>query len=809
MDIFELSKKTPQEIFNLYNTSFNGLETNEVLKRIKIYGKNILEERKIDLLKIISQNVTNFFMLLLLAAFIFSLILNGLNFESLAILFFFILSTFIAVLQDWKSEKFIESLIKKFKTYTWVKRGSWQKELSENIVPGDYVRFKEGDIISADIFITKSDEAFVNESTFTGEAEPVLKEPSLKQECFPTNIALQGSYVVSGYLEGVVLFTGKNTYLGKISTQAQLAEKESAYKKIMEKIAKNVGYFSLILISLTFILNLIFLKHPLKEMIIFSIVLFVAVVPEFLPLITTLSLTISSLKISKKGIIPKRISAIEDLGAIKFLCTDKTGTLTENKLKLIEIFSDDKEKFIKFFLAPAILKEEFDSYETAFIQKYGILKIEGKIEKEFPFNPYKRKKEYLLSLSGKKIKVTKGAPEEIFKEFENSEKIENLKKIFEEKEKLGLRCLGLMIEEDKKELLGIAIFEDPLKKDAKKIIKLAKNLNLEIKILTGDSPGVSKKVALELGIIKNENEIITSDELKRLSDEELDKVVQKVNVFARLYPEDKARIINSLKKYGFVGFLGEGINDLLAIKSANVSIVVDSAPEVTRQESDLLLKKRSLKPIIVAIKEGRKDIENIEKYIRHTLVGNFGNLIAFTFISIFSKTLPLTPLQIIATNIITDFPMIGVINDKVSKEVLRNPPRFDYFSNLILFLILGVILSLALIYAFYQYQGNLAQTVVFLLSSVVGVLILLSIRTKNLFFKERASGFVIFLILLCVFISFLLTQLGEKFNFSKITLKEAIYVLGLSIITLFVLDFAKFIFFRALKKLGGRRDSNP
>ena len=795
-ELENIAKLSVEEIIKKYQTSLNGLEEKEAQKRLKEFGLNNIEYLSRSFYHILQENLFNFFNLLLLVAFIISFIIEGSKIETIIIALFFLLSVIISIWQDWRSENLIRNLEKNIKFLIWVKRDKiWVQKEKKYLVPGDYIKLYAGDIIPADIFIVKSSDSFVDESTFTGESEPILKKEifELKNSGFPLNIALNGTFLLNGYLEGIVIATGRQTFLGKIIKKTLVEKKQTASQKIMNLLAKDVTLIALILITVVFLLS--WRSFNIEKLLIFLILTFVAVVPEFLPLITTLILSLKANKLAKKGVFLKRLSSIEDLGAVEIICTDKTGTITEGKLKLKNIFSSDIKNFTYFFSLPGILSSNLDPFEEAIQEKYPLEKIEAELIKEVPFNPITRKEEAIVKIGKETVKIIKGAPEIIIKEFLPKEVQEKEIQLWQNEDLFGERTLALGIEKDNNKIyLGFVSFEDPLKDGVRETFKLAQKLNISFKILTGDSEGVARKVASQVGILKKEEKIWLGDEIRQLKDEELEKIVLEFNVFARLLPEDKFRLINLLQKRKIVAFLGEGINDILAIKKANVSLVVENAPALSKEEADIVLKTKNLYAIVNAIKEGRETIENIEKYIRHTLIGNFGNLIALSFLSLFSDFLPLTPTQIILTNILTDFVMVGVVTDKVDEKEIKKLPQLNYFAKFLFLLMLGVIVAFSLIYIFLLYSFNppLAQTSLFLTTTLIGILIVLSIRTKSFFFLSLPSlTFSLFLILSLILTGLVFIEPFKTFFNLSISTNSLKTIIAISVLTLIVVDLFK------------------
>jgi Mg2+-importing ATPase len=799
-----IAREEEQKLFQELETSFEGLDENKVQNKLKKYGLNKIATFKIDFWEIIKRNSFNFFNFLLLLAGLLSFLINGIKIETILIFFFLFLSVLIAIWQDFRANKLTEKLLHYFKNYTFVKRNnSWQKIFAENLVPGDIVKVNAGYLVPADIKILKAEDALIDESIITGESEPIIKSEKFienPKNVIPSNIALMGTTLIKGEIEGIVFATGKNSYFGKIAKKTLEIPKETAYKKMLDDFAKKISYVAIFIALFVILIN--FLKPEpvnLTEIVIFAIVLTIAAVPEFLPAMTVLTLSLASLRLAKNGLLIKRLSAIEDLGAIEILCTDKTGTITTNKLQLEKIISDNEEEFVKYFLADYFFTKEGTPYEFALLEKYQLPKYNDlEFIEDIDFDPITRSKKIILKKidTGENIEIIKGAPEELIKNLKADEK---WLKIFQEEDQAGLRTLALALND---QFLGIACFSDPIKNTAFSAVKLAKNLNIEIKVLTGDSLNVARNVALKLGIIDENEKVVSGEELRNLDEEKLKEVVKETKVFARVLPEDKLKIVEILQKEKFVAFLGEGINDAPALKIANVALVVDTASDVTKQEADIILKRKDLKTIIDGIYEGRKSLENIGKYIKHTMSDNFGNLISISILTSFLPFVPLTPLQVLLTNFLTDIPLIAFANDNVKTKEIKKPLKMSSYHLIFLLLILGSIAGLINIIGYLLVKNQspeIIRTYIFFLTTLTGLIVSFSIRTKDWFLLSKPSIFfgIMTILALSLTLTFVFYPYFQKiFQFTLLDKKLIISSIILSLIFVIFNEIAKKIFYK-------------
>jgi P-type Mg2+ transporter len=796
---FEISQKSEEEILKELKTSKEGLDENEVKERLKIYGLNKIVSFKIDLLEIIKRNAFNFFNIFLFFAGFLSFLIKGPEIETILIFFFLFLSILIAVLQDYRINKLSEKLLSYFENYAYVKRnGKWQKINAKEIVPGDYIKVSAGYLIPADLRILKAEDALVDESIITGESEPVVKTTQSSE-----NIALMGTTLIKGEIEGIVFATGKESYFGSVAKKTLEIEKETAYQKMMSDFAKNIAFVSIFIALAVIFINLLKPGYPnIQELIIFAIVLAVAIVPEFLPTMTVLALSLAGNKLAKRGLVIKRLSAIEDLGAIEILCTDKTGTITTNELKLERIISENEDEFIKYFLADYYLTEEITPYEKAILEKYKTPPYNLDLIEDIDFDPIKRIRKIIVKENGKEIEIIKGAPENVL-DYLHTENKDYWLKIFRDEDKNGFRTLALGIKTEKEsKFLGIASFFDPLKDTAFSAIQLAKSLNLEIKILTGDSLEVARKTALELGLIEKDEKVVLGEEIRNLPEDEAKKIIKEVKVFARVLPEDKLKIIEILQKEKFVGFLGEGINDAPALKIANVALAVDNASDVVKQEADIILKEKDLKTIVEGIYNGRKVLENIGKYIKHTMSDNFGNLTSVAILSSILSYVPMTPLQVLLTNFLTDIPLVAFANDNVSIKEVKRPLKMSGKHLVFLLLSLGIVAGLVNIFGYLivrKESVEVIRTYIFFITTMTGLLVSFLIRTKDWFFSSQPSrSFVIASVLgfLLTLIFVFLSPFKNIFSFSSLNPQLLTYAFLLMFVFVLGTESVKKLFYK-------------
>jgi Mg2+-importing ATPase len=827
MAFSEFTKKEIKEVFEVLKSRESGLSEEEVKERQKIYGLNEIKEREVSAIEIfLKQLKSPFFYILLIAAILAFFI--GEKIDSLLIVIFASLNVILGFSQEYRAHRALFLLKSYFPPDVNVLRNGKEKIIDKKfLVPGDIVILQTGDIVPADLRVIEATNLLVDESILTGESEPVAKiseklEKGTNQIFEAKNILFSGTSIVSGKAKGIVISTGKETEIGKIGKLIAKIEKPSLYQKEILDFSRVIIRFVILTISLIFIVNLILKRqqNPI-DFLIFCLALITGLVPEALPVVVGVSLSNGALRLARRNVLVKRLEAIEDLGNIEVLCTDKTGTITENKLTLTEVFSKDEEKCLNFALfASSLLEKEIDVVQNPFdLAIYQKVKArikelkKAKLIYEIPFSPQRMRNSALIEFEGKRFLISRGAPEKILELSKGNER-EEILRIAREKGKEGKRILAIAFKEfdgnsfsesDERDLefLGILCFFDPLKKDAKKTLNLAKRLGVQIKILTGDSKEVATQIAKEIGLIKKENEVILGKDLENLPEKEFDEACEKYFVFARVLPETKLKIIKSLQKKYEVGFVGEGINDALALKEANVAIAVKGAAEISKEVADIILLKDDLKTIIEGIRRGRNIFSNIQKYIKIALSSNFGNMYSMAGISLIFPFLPMLPTQILLENLLSDLPLISISTDTLDPEELRRPKvqKFSQIFPYIFFLALVSSLFDFIFFGIFFNQGEKSiQTHWFLLSVLTELAIIFSVRTRKFFLLAKSPSPILLSFSILVFVvSFILpfTKFGQNyFYFISPTLQAILIIISLSLAYFLANEIVKRLYFR-------------
>lgn len=763
-----LEGKTTEEVLELLGATKDGLSEGEAKRRLAFFGPNELDsKKKLHPLQIFFSKFKNPVLLMLILAAILSGFL-GSAFNSIIIMIMVLGSVLIDFVNTYRSERTAEDLREQVKVTAEVWRSGEVKEKKiRELVPGDLISLGAGDLVPADSFLLEGKDLFVNESAITGESLPVEKRDEIPTE----RLLWMGTSVVSGSARAVVGSTGKNTKFGNIATH--LAEPE-----ILAEFDRNLKDFSFFIFRLILFLvlaiifvNIFFLnKEGPLEIFLFAVAIAVGLAPELLPLIVTTNLAKGAIKMSRHGVIVKKLSAIHDFGSMDVLCTDKTGTLTENKISLIKYvdgFGKDNDQVLFWGYLSSIHVTGIHGILDKAIQDFRKIDVSGyeKID-ELPFDFERKRDSVVVQHGDESILISKGAPEEIYKvsffyggtKRRFTKKLE--KKINAEYLRLsndGFRVLGLATKKFKKRnlpytkkdesrmtFLGYLAFLDPPKHSAKATLERLRGHHVQIKIITGDNQLVTEKIARELELPVEG--VLSGDEIKKVNFQELKKRVENVSLFTRLSPMQKEEVVRALRENGHVvGYLGDGVNDVLPLKAADVGISVNNAVDIAKETADLILVNRGLGEIMEGVAEGRKTFANIFKYLMMSLSSNFGNMISMPFASLFLPFLPMTASQILLTNFLYDTSQLSIPFDRVDEEFLKKAKRFDlrFMKNFMavfgpLSSLFDVITFAALFYVF-GFAGAAFQTGWFLESIATQTIVVNSIRTRKPFWKSVPS----------------------------------------------------------------------
>ncbi len=686
-----------------------GLSDGEAEARLKSFGPNILAKRKKDtIVADLYQRIKNPLVIQLLVIALISLFMADFK-STLVVGGMIILSVFLSFFQERRSNKAAEELQKLVQTSVNVLRDGHEREIPmRNIVPGDLIVLAAGDIIPADARILQAKDLFISQSALTGESMPIEKSPAAPAAAadpldFP-NACFQGSTVVSGSGRALVVNTGLATYLGEISVHLTSRKETTSFDLGVRSFVWLMIRFMLVMVTATFLIVGL-TKHDWLQALLFGLSVAVGLTPEMLPMIVTVCLSKGALAMSRKKVIVKKLKAIQNFGAIDVLCTDKTGTLTQDRVileKYVDVTNRESEDVLRYGYMNSYYQTGLRNMLDNAILAHEELDVEKTCRKvdEIPFDFNRKRMSVIIDYEDTHVLICKGAVEEVFTACDRYQiddeiypMIDMLKfDLLEEYQRLsaqGYRVIAIAYREfgrDKEVfaaadesglvLLGYLAFLDPPKDSARRAVEALHGAGVRIKILTGDNELVTRKICADVGL--EADRLMTGRDLAALGEAETDRAVSETDVFARLSPMQKEMIIQRLRRLGHVvGFLGDGINDAPALKAADVGISVDTAVDVAKEAADIILLEKSLMVLVDGIIEGRKVFANIIKYIKMGASSNFGNMFSVIGGSYFLPFLPMAPIQILTNNLLYDISQTGIPLDNVDEEQIRKPRSWD------------------------------------------------------------------------------------------------------------------------------------
>ena len=766
----DIALQNSDEVFSILETSAEGVSMSSASERQQLFGKNTLKDNTTSWLEIFIRQFKSAFIYLLLAATAVS-VFQGEYIDAGMIFLFLLLNAGLGFYQEFRAEKAL-SLLKTFvDRKTRVRRGGIVSSISvSDLVPGDIVLLDAGDMLPGDGYFIRAEGVTVDESPLTGEVEPIVKAVGPLAET-PTgyygasNIGFTRTTLLSGDANVVIFATGANTIIGDMAKHLQESESPNTFEEGINKFSKFILKLVLFTIPILFLLN--YFIHgdafDFTRFTLFSIALIVSVIPEALPLVMTISLSRGALNLAKKHVVPRRLSAIEDLGSIDILCTDKTGTITENKLTIAEIYGDKTETLRYALMVPLSATGASSLQNSVFdiaIMDFADNDTKNSLSQltridELPFDPIRRRDSVLLNVEDRHLLIMRGSPEAVFSAT-NAQMDETIGLWVKEEGSKGRRVLAIATGEQEPwvsrvtaeteqglKITGLISFADPLKSSTREAVLEAKKLGVQVKIITGDAREVGGWVGCEAGIISDRNEVITGNELDKMTLEQKIVAVNRYHVFARTMPLQKTEIIKLLQQQHLVGFLGEGFNDAPALKAAHVGLAVANASDIAQDASDVVLLNPSLMVIIDGVREGRRIFANSMKYLRATLASNFGNFYALAFSTLFIPYLPMLPIQVLLLNLLSDFPMMTIATDNVDDKELESPQTYNISELTTVAVVLGVVSTMfdfAFFGYFQQFGESALQTMWFAGSIVTELVIVFSIRTTLPFWKAKGPS---------------------------------------------------------------------
>ncbi len=832
-----------------------GLSTEEARKNIDKYGKNEIKQKK-------PKQWYNYFFESLFSTF--NLILLGIvlvlfytdvilttppNYANIIVILILITaSTLLEFFEVYRSNKAAEKLKNLVSAKAEVVRNGKETKIpTSEVTVGDVILLNAGDLIPADLRIIEATDLFVNQSSLTGESDSVKKlvESEQKEKIEDITdldtICFMGTNVISGSAAGIVIKTGDDTYFGKVADTITEEKPKTAFQKGIDSVSKLLIRFMLVLIPITFIANAA--KHGTITAFTFAVAIAIGITPLLLPVILSSSLAKGATRMSKKKTIVKRLDSIQSFGAMNVLCTDKTGTLTEDKIvleKYLNIKGEEDKRVLKHVFLNSYfqtgLEGSIDEAVIARVKKSDLRGIEENYEKvdEIPFDFSRRRLSIVVSDGKKKQLITKGAVEEILSictmvdyNGEVSEITKEIKKdvleLSKELNKQGLRVVAVaqkndiedikkfsVKDESKMVLIGFVGFLDPPKESAKGAIERLNKDGIRVIVLTGDNEYVTKAICDKVNI--NTDKIVLGSKIEKLSDAAVRRLLKKTNVFAKLSPIQKARIIRILKDAGnVVGYMGDGINDAPSMHNAEVGISVDTAVDITKETADIILLEKDLDVLTDGVVEGRKTFGNLQKYIKMAVSFNFGEVLSVLIASVLLPFFPITPIQLLVQSLLYDIGQLSIPYDNVDKEYLEKPRVWNMKSLKRFMLVMGPTSSIfdLMIFAilWFVFELRLPDAALFqsiwfsygVVSNLVGLHVIRTSKTP--FIQSNASKAVyatsIGLSIIAIIIPF--TFIGQYIGLVPIPLQYFSIILCVPILYCIL---ASFIKRRYIKKYG-------
>ena len=837
--------KNEEEIFKILNSNIDGLDSKETKKRINDYGQNIIINKKkmpwiLRFLKQFNDTMIIILLVVALLLYFYGYFYSHEYTDTIVILFVVFINAIVGFIQEEKATLVLRDL-KKYETSTCkVKRDDKIIVINtKELVPGDIIYLESGETVPADIRILSCESLKVDESALTGESVPVQKS----SEVLKNNLILQeqknmlflGTNITNGKCTGIVVSTGKNTEIGKIALSLNEIDRiETPLQLKIKELSKKITFIVFIILIFIFILALIN-KYTILEIIMLCSSLAVAAIPEGLPTVITITLSVGISNLAKKKTVVKQMQAVETLGAIDIICSDKTGTITQNKMTVKEEYVID-ENMLNYICALCndglIYEDKYVGdptetclYEYLYNKKIDSLKLRKKCERilDIPFDSDRKMFTTLNKIDNEVYILCKGSMDSLIEKvnLSKNEKQEILDKV-KNLSKGALRTLGFAykklnyVPKDIKELekeennlsfAGILGMIDPPRESVKKSVELCKNAGIRPIMITGDSIDTAIAIAKNVGIIDNDSEAILGSELDKYNDEELKNIVKKYSVYARVNPSHKERIVFALQNSGkIVAMTGDGVNDAPAIKDAHVGVGMGiTGTDVTKSASDIVLMDDSFSTIVVAVEEGRRIYNNIRNNIVFSLSSNFAEIFTI-IIGLLTKTTILLPIYILFIDLVTDsIPSICLSFEKSEDSIMNKKPRgvskplFTPFiksciaSSAIIetiFVVLTYFISLKM------YGQETAMSLA-LLSMVVQEIVY-SISCRNLkesvvkqgLFSNKAMNYGLLLILLIELIVFV-TPIGKLISITSIDISLILIVFLINFMAIFIYELIK------------------
>ena len=845
------------EIQRLFTTSEHGLPSAEIEERQKQYGKNeLIEKKRISVLILLLRQFTDVMVIILLAAAVISLAVGDLK-DAIVILIIVLLNAIIGFIQEYRAEKALEALKKMSSLTATVRRGGTIVQLAASeLVPGDILLLEAGMSVPADIRLTETYSLHVDEASLTGESNAVEKNTVGKIPENATigdrfNMVYKTTNVTYGRGEGIVVATGMNTEIGRIAQLLEEDESKTPLQKRLADFGKNLSYVVLFICTIIYGAGLLRGEDPIR-MLLTAISVAVAAIPEALPAVITIALALGAKQLVRKNSLIRKLSAVETLGSVTYICSDKTGTITQNKMTVVDCWLSPKAESIHAFSAEQVWLLSMELNHNVVVDESNQLKgdptevalvgyarknksfdqkwlTDFKRQHELPFDSVRKRMTTIYPFGSQWLIVTKGAVENILSCCNDAHSTE-INEATDQFARQGKRVLAYALKlvdtlpktisiesiETNLTFIGLAAMIDPPREEVIQAIADCHTAGITPVMITGDHPITAKAIATETGILRHKTDrVITGIELANYTDEEFEKEIEYIKVYARVSPEQKLHIVKALqKKNHFVAMTGDGVNDAPALKRANIGIAMGiSGTDVSKEAAHMILLDDNFATIIKAVSEGRRIYDNIRKFIKYTMTSNSGEVWTIFLAPLIGLPIPLLPIHILWINLVTDgLPGLAFASEEAEANILKRMPRKtdeSIFSGGVGIHILWVGLLMGAICIGTQgwaiHAGNDTwMTMVFTVLSMSQMGHALAIRSdwKSLFNQgilgnKQLAGAVLLTLSLQMAVIYV-PFLQDIFRTQSLTLNELLICIGLSSIVFWAVEMEKWVKRRSL-----------
>ncbi|MFA6603446.1 MAG: magnesium-translocating P-type ATPase [Patescibacteria group bacterium] len=820
-----------------------GLSSAEAARRLGEFGANtIARTKRLHPVMALLKKFTSPLLLVLTVASLVSFF-AGERVNALIILAMIFISGIMDFVNTYRSEQVADRLIERVRvTATALRDGREQEVGLESLVPGDVVVLSAGDVIPADCAVIEARDFFVDQAALTGESFPVEKRAvdglqAAEAEAISADnvrIVCMGTNVITGYAKAVVRQTGARTEIGGIAERLSEAGQETDFDRGIRRFSYFIMRITFVLVSFVFLANML-MDRPVLDAFIFAVAIAVGLVPELLPVIMTVALSRGSLRMSERRVVVKKLPAIQNFGSMDVLCTDKTGTLTEGRIVLVECVDTERRESAETLLG-AYLNSAFHTgianpLDKAIIEFKSLdITAYRKID-EVPFDFDRRRQSVIVENAGGRTLFAKGAPESVFEvcasyRSTSGDRLfdavarEAANAAFQRLGEDGFRVIAVAsrsvgndcevyskTDEQDLTLLGFAAFLDPPKAGVSMTIDDLCRLGVDIKILTGDNEILTTRICRDIGL--KITGVATGADLDKLTDADLGKLVVTANIFARISPQQKERVIRAIQKSGLVvGYLGDGINDTPALKAADVGISVNNAVDVAKETADIILLDKSLSVLRDGIIEGRKTFRNTLKYITMGLSSNFGNMFSMAGMSVILPFLPMLPKQVLFNNFLYDTSQLSLPGDTVDDDEIEKPQSWDFpflRRYMMVFGLLSSVFDFAtcfVLYYFFHLSEHQFQAGWFMESLATQVFVVYIIRTRKVpFLQSSPSRSLLATTLAAVIVGWLMPAFilsRELFDFTPLPWPALVAIVAIVLVYLGLAEAVKRMFFRRM-----------